>query len=122
MGKLLDVAKAALAETVAPAAGGGESEPITPIVTPAPKGARSEFPRPNVERELVQRLRAAGEPVSDLLPGIKLPSRRCRACNSWLYWVSVHGAVVCVTCHPPANRDLVKTWHWLPEGEGRKVQ
>lgn len=54
--------------------------------------------------------------------GIDLPTRRCRACNGWLYWVSVHDAVICAGCHPPAKRELVKTWHWLPEGEGKIVQ
>jgi len=51
----------------------------------------------------------------------ELPTRRCRACNSWLFWVSVYGVVVCSTCHPPASRDLVKTWYWLPEIECKKA-
>jgi hypothetical protein len=62
------------------------------------------------------------ESVHGSTPGIELPTRRCGACNSWLYWVSVYGVVMCSTCHPPANRDLVKTWHWLPEGESKKTQ
>lgn len=51
-----------------------------------------------------------------------LPTRRCRACNSWLFWISVHGAVACSTCHAPASREVVKAWYWLPEGEGKKTQ
>jgi hypothetical protein len=51
-----------------------------------------------------------------------LPTRRCRACNSWLFWVSVYGAVACATCHPPASRSLVKSWYWLPQGEPKKTQ
>ena len=54
--------------------------------------------------------------------GIELPTRRCYACKGWLYWISVHGAVICAGCHPPASRALVKTWYWLPEGEGKSVQ
>ena len=54
--------------------------------------------------------------------GVELPTRRCGACNGWLYWVSVYGAVVCAGCHPPPSRALVKTWYWLPEGEGIGVQ
>jgi hypothetical protein len=50
------------------------------------------------------------------------PTRRCRVCNGWLFWISIHGAVVCSACHPPASRDLVKTWYWLPEGECKKTQ
>ena len=54
--------------------------------------------------------------------GPELPTRRCRMCNGWLYWVSEHGAVICAGCHAPASRALVKAWYWLPEGEERKVQ
>ena len=50
------------------------------------------------------------------------PTKRFGACNSWLFWVSVHGAVACATCRPPASRSLVKTWYWLPEGESKKTQ
>lgn len=53
---------------------------------------------------------------------LELPSRRCRACNGWLFWVSVHGSVACSTCHPAASRVLVEAWHWLPEGEGKQTQ
>ena len=54
--------------------------------------------------------------------GVELPARRCRACNGWLYWVSVHGAVICAGCHLPANPDLVRRWYWLPEGECKRTQ
>jgi hypothetical protein len=50
------------------------------------------------------------------------PTRRCRMCKGWLYWVSVHGAVICAGCHAPASRALIKAWYWLPEGEARGVQ
>ncbi len=61
-------------------------------------------------------------PESAPVVSVELPTRRCRACNGWLYWASAHGAVICAGCHPPASQALVKTWHWLPEGEARKVQ
>lgn len=115
-----------------------ESEPMTPKVTPAPgptpattqdqRGAGGEAPRPNVERELVQRFDSVVEHLASLPLAddsqacIELPTRRCRACCGWLYWVSVHGAVICAGCHPPASPALVKTWYWLPEGEGKIVQ
>lgn len=54
--------------------------------------------------------------------GVTLPTRRCRACNGWLFWISIHGVVMCSTCHPPASRDLVKSWYWLPESECKKTQ
>jgi hypothetical protein len=49
--------------------------------------------------------------------GVGFPTRRCYACNGWLFWVSVYGVVRCAGCHPPANRALVSEWYWLPEGE-----
>jgi hypothetical protein len=52
----------------------------------------------------------------------ELPTSRCYACNSWLYWVSIYGATVCGACHPPANPGLVRRWYWLPEGESRRTQ
>lgn len=33
----------------------------------------------------------------------------CCACGSRLFWHSIYGAVVCWTCHPPANEALVKS-------------
>ena len=125
MGRLLDVAKSVRTDTEAPSAGERKSELIarTPNVVPSPeRRAASKPSHPNAEGELVQRRDAADEPVGNLPPGITIPTRRCPACNSWLYWVNVYGAVVCVACHPPANRDLVKTWYWLPEGECKKTQ
>jgi len=61
-------------------------------------------------------------PESAPVVGVELPTRRCRACNGYLFWISVHGAVVCAGCHPPASRTLVECWHWLPEGEGKRMQ
>lgn len=40
------------------------------------------------------------------------PSKECFACRGWLFWRSVHGAVVCAACHPPASRELVREWIW----------
>jgi hypothetical protein len=47
------------------------------------------------------------------IPGADLPVRaQCPACRGWLWWRSVHGAVVCATCHPPAAPHLVRSWWW----------
>jgi hypothetical protein len=43
-------------------------------------------------------------------------------CNGWLFWVSIHGEMICAGCHAPASRALVKEWYWLLEGGIRKVQ
>lgn len=34
----------------------------------------------------------------------------CRACGGGRFWLSVHGAEVCATCHPPAAPHLVAAW------------
>ena len=34
----------------------------------------------------------------------------CGACRGTNFWYSVHGAVVCWMCHPPADLDLVNWW------------
>jgi len=39
-----------------------------------------------------------------------VPDGPCFACQSTRRWVSIHGAVVCPTCHPPTSPGLVKQW------------
>jgi hypothetical protein len=54
------------------------------------------------------------------IPGEDFPERsQCRACKGHLWWHSVHGAVVCAVCHPPASPALVKSWWWgnVPEAK-----
>jgi hypothetical protein len=63
--------------------------------------------------------RAAG---SENTVQIKLPEYRCYACKGGLFWVSMHNAVICATCHPPASPSLISRWHWLPEIEGKTTQ
>lgn len=88
-------------------------------------------PRVALDDGLLARIRAHKVEIIRLLAtrnggeveiGPSLPIRRCRACKSWLFWVSVHGAAACVTCHPPASLSLVKTWYWLPGGESKRTQ
>jgi hypothetical protein len=38
------------------------------------------------------------------------PVEPCRICGATRYWRSIHGPVVCGTCHPPASPDLVDRW------------
>ena len=49
-------------------------------------------------------------------PTLQAPTERCRACNGYVFWQSVHGPVICVVCHSPANPRLVKQWVWVCEG------
>jgi hypothetical protein len=90
---------------------------------------RYRIPADNAEAaRLLEEIRQNRDAVIEVLrtivpsPPVELPTRRCRTCNSWLFWVSVHGVVACSTCHRPANPDLVRTWHWLAEGECEKTQ
>lgn len=34
----------------------------------------------------------------------------CHACHGTSHWKSIHGAVACVTCHPPPSEELVAEW------------
>jgi hypothetical protein len=34
----------------------------------------------------------------------------CFACHSTRRWVSIYMAVICPTCHPPADPALVREW------------
>ena len=34
----------------------------------------------------------------------------CFSCSSTRRWLSVHGAVICSECHPPASPCLVLRW------------
>ena len=46
-------------------------------------------------------------------------TKRCYACSGWLFWKSIHGAVTCVVCHQPPNRNLVSEWLWVEEATKR---
>ncbi|MBC7105471.1 MAG: hypothetical protein H5T97_06010 [Firmicutes bacterium] len=45
----------------------------------------------------------------DLPPSLR-PHGTCFACGGSRWWVSVRGAVVCGTCHPPPDPSLVARW------------
>lgn len=36
--------------------------------------------------------------------------RGCYSCRSIHFWASIHGAVICGACHPPAHDALVAYW------------
>lgn len=40
----------------------------------------------------------------------RLPEGACYACGSTRWWLSIHHAIVCPVCHPPAAPDLVIEW------------
>jgi amino acid transporter len=34
----------------------------------------------------------------------------CRSCNGTRFWLSIHCAFICATCHPPAHQSIVVEW------------
>lgn len=44
----------------------------------------------------------------------RLPAGACYCCGSTRWWLSVHHALACPVCHPPAAPDLVKEWIEAP--------
>jgi hypothetical protein len=122
MGRLLNIAKAALAEIEMLSAGQPKSEPARPSRTGMITDRQTESESARPSRELKDVFQGSAERAEVPKSGVEFPTRRCRACNSWLFWVSVYGAVMCSTCHPPASPDLLKSLYWLPEGEGKRIQ
>jgi hypothetical protein len=41
----------------------------------------------------------------------------CTACDRRAWWLSIHGAVVCGRCHPPASNPRVERWIGLDQPE-----
>lgn len=50
------------------------------------------------------------------------PKQRCHACHGYLFWRSLYGSVICVTCHAPSSRSLVSEWLWVEEGSKTRIQ
>jgi P4 family phage/plasmid primase-like protien len=57
------------------------------------------------EKEEGGRGRGVGDEVTPLTP-----LTPCFACQGTHYWISIHGAEVCGTCHPPSSPSLVAEW------------
>jgi hypothetical protein len=49
-------------------------------------------------------------PAEVALPASLHRNGSCYACGGSRWWLSVHGALVCATCHPPAVPELVARW------------
>lgn len=68
--------------------------------------------------DLVTVLDPGPDPVASANPEQTLA---CHACRERRFWRSVHGAVVCAACHPPAAEDLVVEWICAPDAPGDQV-
>ncbi len=44
------------------------------------------------------------------------PEGGCYACHGTRYWLSIHQALICGVCHPPAYPSLVAEWIEDPHG------
>jgi hypothetical protein len=68
-------------------------------------------PRSALTAEDLKALRASKrEILSWLANGRKATRVICHACRTSSFWLSIHGAVVCGICHPPASPNLVVRW------------
>ncbi len=54
------------------------------------------------------RLRHDVPPIADA--DNTLRDDRCAVCHRRAWWRSIHGALVCGVCHPPASAELVAAW------------
>ncbi len=75
----------------------------------------SPVARPDLER-LVRVKAAFGADVVEVR--VDVQPKGCRSCRGDRFWVSVHGATNCATCHPPADPRLVAEWITISGGRG----
>jgi hypothetical protein len=66
-------------------------------------------PRAVLDDRLLARVQAHKPEILAILSG-RSPTRRCVVCRSYLFWRSIHGAMVCVNWNLPSTR-LVCTTH-----------
>jgi hypothetical protein len=45
-----------------------------------------------------------------VVPSRPRPAGACTCCGGTRFWLSVQDALICGTCHPPANPSLVREW------------
>lgn len=70
---------------------------------------------PSIDRHSVSLAAHGGErepnpPEPNSASSTSAPLQRCRACGGSKFWVSVHGATACATCHPPAGDSSFASW------------
>ncbi len=49
---------------------------------------------------------------------VPMPLRPC-SCGSRWFWLSLHGAIKCCACNPPADLSLAEAWVMARETDGR---
>ena len=83
-------------------------------VTLVPDGDRLRCrPRAALTQDDLTALRAHKAAVLERLrtePAAVSSNLICYACGGHRFWGSIHGAVTCARCHPPAGPDLVAEW------------
>lgn len=77
-------------------------------------------------RGIVKKEPGAVFTIPDLEPALRLfeigkaePADPCPTCHARAYWISIHDALVCGLCHPPASPASVKKWIGDPEAYNR---
>jgi hypothetical protein len=51
-----------------------------------------------------------GSTESARSPRLAMAESPCPACGGRAWWRSIHGALVCVRCHPPVSAAVVADW------------
>jgi hypothetical protein len=73
-------------------------------------------PQINMEEEIEERSRGEEIKIEDRVSRVSDVRARnkavvpCFNCHGTRFWVSIHGATVCGSCHPPVNPSLVSEW------------
>jgi hypothetical protein len=99
MGKYLDLARRIEHHTDDPSAESSPAVVASAVVPVSSDGDGSSLDSRTTLTTLTTKAPLAG-PVAV----------RCFACRGFRFWRSIHGAVVCGICHPPAAPELVREW------------
>jgi hypothetical protein len=96
----------------------------TLVPVPSTVGAPEVEPEPQIRTKPKPDLGALQNQETNVFARsvLESPTGLCHVCKSFLYWKSVHGAVVCVNCHPPSFRNLVAEWLWVDQGIRGPIQ
>jgi putative DNA primase/helicase len=98
--------------TVTTRASSGD-EPVFRNVTPPPcdVSENATIPAPDAGCDAVTDQNGTSQGEETIFEEDHAPRAEvCSCCLTSRFWESIHGAVVCGTCHPPAAADLVRRW------------
>ena len=107
---------------------------LPPIPEPSPtlsSFVRSPLGDTDAEERLAIQAEGCGQLPADALPRAFVEWDKiiaepavgpfCRYASHRLGWRSIHNALICATCHPPAQPQSVREWIWEPNPDGIKA-